>query len=128
VVAGDGSIQMTVQEMSTIVQEQLPIKIAVMSNGYLGMVRQWQDLFMKHNYVDVALHSPDFVKLAEAYGMAAERVDREEEVGPALERANAHPGPYLIDFAVDPEENVYPMVAPGESLDCIIEAPEKVAA
>ena len=127
-IAGDGSIQMTVQELATIVQEGLPLKMAVLSNGYLGMVRQWQDLFMKHNYVDVALHAPDFVKLADAYGIAAERVDREEEVGPALERAAAHPGPYLIDFVVDPEENVYPMVAPGESLDCIIEAPEEVAA
>jgi acetolactate synthase-1/2/3 large subunit len=128
VVAGDGSIQMTVQELSTIVQERLPIRIAVVSNGYLGMVRQWQDLFQKRNYVDVALHAPDFVKLAEAYGISAERVECEEQIGPALARANAHPGPFLIDFVVDPEENVYPMVAPGESLECQIEAPEKVAA
>ena len=128
VVAGDGSLQMTMQELSTVVQERLPIRIAVVSNGYLGMVRQWQDLFQKHNYVDVALHAPDFVKLADAYGISAERVEREEQIGPALARANAHPGPFLIDFVVDPEENVYPMVAPGESLDCMIEAPEKVAA
>ncbi len=128
VVACDGSLQMTLQELSTVVQEGLPIKIAVVSNGYLGMVRQWQDLFQKRNYVDVALHAPDFVKLAEAYGIPALRVDREEEVEPALQCARAHSGPYLIDFVVDPEENVYPMVAPGGSLDCMIEAPEKVTA
>ena len=128
VVAGDGSIQMTMQELSTVVQEGLPIRIAIISNGYLGMVRQWQDLFQKRNYVDVAIHAPDFVKLAGAYGIAAVRVENEEEIGPALERANSHPGPFLIDFVVDPEENVYPMVAPGESLECMIEAPEKVTA
>jgi len=114
--------------LSTVVQEGLPIRIAIISNGYLGMVRQWQDLFQKRNYVDVAIHAPDFVKLAGAYGIAAVRVENEEEIGPALERANSHPGPFLIDFVVDPEENVYPMVAPGESLECMIEAPEKVTA
>ncbi len=128
VVAGDGSLQMTLQELSTVVQEGLPIKIAVIRNGYLGMVRQWQDLFQKRNYVDVAIHAPDFVKLADAYGIAAMRVESEDEVGPALERARAHQGPFLIEFVVDPEENVYPMVAPGESLDCMIESPEQVAA
>ncbi len=128
VVAGDGSFQMTMQELSTIVQEGLSVKIAVISNGYLGMVRQWQDLFQQHNYVDVALHAPDFVKLADAYGISAVRVDNEEDIGLALSRATAHPGPFLIDFVVDPEENVYPMVAPGESLDCIIEVPERTQA
>ncbi len=128
VVAGDGGFQMTMQELSTVVQEGLPIKIAVISNGYLGMVRQWQDLFQQRNYVDVALHAPDFVKLADAYGIPALRVERDEEIGPALRRANEHNGPFLIDFVVDAEENVYPMVAPGESLDCMIEAPEKVTA
>jgi len=128
VVAGDGGFQMTLQELSTIVQEGLSVKVALIRNGYLGMVRQWQDLFQRRNYVDVALHAPDFVKLAEAYGIAAERVAGEDEIGPALERARRHKGPYLIDFVVDPEENVYPMVAPGQSLDCMIEAPEQVAA
>ncbi len=128
VVAGDGGFQMTMQELSTVVQEGLPIKIAVIRNGYLGMVRQWQDLFQQHNYVDVALHAPDFVKLADAYGIAAVRVEKEEDLVPALGRASAHPGPFLIDFAVDPEENVYPMVAPGEGLDCIIEAPGRITA
>ncbi len=128
VVAGDGGFQMTMQELSTVVQEGLSIKIAIISNGYLGMVRQWQDLFQQRNYVDVALHAPDFVKLADAYGITAMRVETEEEIGPALRKANEHSGPFLIDFVVDAEENVYPMVAPGASLDCIIESPEKVAA
>jgi acetolactate synthase-1/2/3 large subunit len=128
VVAGDGGFQMTMQELSTVVQEGLPVKIALISNGYLGMVRQWQDLFQKRNYVDVALHAPDFVKLADAYGIQAVRVESEEEVNLAVERARAHRGPFLIEFVVDPEENVYPMVAPGESLDCMIEAPERVTA
>ena len=128
VVTGDGSIQMTMQEMSTMVQERLPVRIAVINNGYLGMVRQWQDLFQKRNYVDVALQGPDFVKLAEAFGLVSERVEREEEIAPALTRANSHDGPCLIEFVVDPEENVYPMVAPGQSLDSMIMAPEKVTA
>jgi len=92
------------------------------------MVRQWQDLVQRRNYVDVALHAPDFVKLADAYGIPALRVEREEDLASALEQARTCPGPFVIDFVVDPEENVYPMVAPGESLDCMIEAPEQVAA
>ncbi len=127
VVAGDGGFQMTMQELSTAVQERLPIKIAVISNGYLGMVRQWQSLFQKGNYVDVALHTPDFVKLADAYGIPAVRVEREEDVASAIERARSHPGLFLIDFVVDPDENVYPMVAPGESLDCMLQAPAMAA-
>ncbi len=127
-IAGDGGFQMTMQELSTVVQEGLPIRMAIISNGYLGMVRQWQDLFQQRNYVDVALHAPDFVKLAEAYGITAIRVDKEDEIGPALRQANVHNGPFLIDFVVDAEENVYPMVAPGESLDCMIECPQKVVA
>ncbi len=127
VIAGDGGFQMTMQELSTIVQEELPVKIAVISNGYLGMVRQWQALFQKRNYVDVALHAPDFVKLADAYGIPAVRVDQEQDIAAAIVRANAHRGPFLIDFVVDTEENVYPMVAPGESLDRMIQSPDMVA-
>ena len=128
VVAGDGGFQMTMQELSTIVQEGLPVKIAIVNNGYLGMVRQWQDLFCNHNYVDVAIHTPDFVKLADAYGIPAVRVENECDVLPAFDRANAHPGPFLIEFTVEPEENVFPMVAPGQSLDCILEAPQPARA
>ncbi|MBN1855970.1 MAG: biosynthetic-type acetolactate synthase large subunit [Dehalococcoidia bacterium] len=128
VMAGEGGFQMTMQELSTIIQEGLPIKIAVLNNGYLGMVRQWQDMFMAHNLVDVAIHSPNFVKLADAYGISAEKVETPEQVGPAIQRAKNHAGPYLIEFTVDPEENVYPMVAPGQSLSCMIDAPKKVLA
>ena len=86
-IAGDGSLQMTMQELSTIVQEGLPVKIAVLHNGYHGMVRQLQELYCRRNYVDVALHTPDFVKLAEAYGIPAMRVESEQELE---ERWNAH--------------------------------------
>ena len=123
VVDGDGGFQMTMQELSTIVQEGLPVKMAVLSNGYLGMVRQWQEMFCNRNYVDVQLHKPDFVKLADAYGIPAMRVDRVEDVAGALERAKAHPGAFLIDFTVEPEENVFPMCAAGTSLNELIEAP-----
>ena len=126
VIAGEGGFQMTMQELSTVIQEGLPVKVAVINNGYLGMVRQWQDMFMKHNLVDVAIHSPNFVKIADAYGISAEKVDKAEEVGPAIARAKSHVGPYLIEFTVDPEENVYPMIAPGQSLSCIIDAPKPV--
>ena len=128
VVAGEGGFQMTMQELSTIIVEGLPVKIVIINNGYLGMVRQWQDLFQNRNYVDVAIHAPDFVKLADAYGIPAERVERLDDVGPAIARARSHPGPFLLDFTVEPEENVYPMVAPGQSLDCMIETPQPARA
>ena len=125
-IAGDGSLQMTVQELSTIVQENLPIKIAVLHNGYHGMVRQLQELYCRRNYVDVALHTPDFVKLADAYGIPALRVESEQELETALERARTHPGPFLLEFMVEPEENVFPICAPGASLDEMTEAPLSV--
>jgi len=123
VVAGDGSLQMTIQELATITQEGLPVKIAVLNNGYHGMVRQLQEVYCRSNYVDVALGTPDFVMLAKAYGIAGERVEREEEVSLALERARSYPGAYLLEFAVEPEENVLPMCVAGASLDEMIEAP-----
>ncbi|MCR4419580.1 MAG: biosynthetic-type acetolactate synthase large subunit [Clostridia bacterium] len=118
-IAGDGSLQMTVQELATVAQYQLPIKICLLNNGYLGMVRQWQELFYEHRYsqVDISQGGPDYVKLAEAYGITARRVTRPEEVRPALEAALSEPKPYLLDFVVDREENVFPMVPPGGSLD-----------
>ncbi len=124
-ISGDGSFQMTMQELGTIVQERLAVKMAIMNNGYLGMVRQWQDLFYKKNYVATPLSCPDFVKLAGAYNIPAEEVTRREEVVPAIERAMATPGPYLINFVVEPEENVYPMVPPGAALAEQIESPKK---
>jgi acetolactate synthase-1/2/3 large subunit len=122
-IAGDGGFQMTIQELATMVQEKLAVKIAIMDNGYLGMVRQWQELFYSKRYVATPLSCPDFVKVAEAYCVAAERVKRRDDVVPAIKRAMDYNGPYLIDFMVEPEENVYPMVPAGASLTDIIEAP-----
>ena len=122
---GDGSLQMTIQELATVVQENLNIKIAVLNNGYLGMVRQWQDLFYGKRYVATPISCPDFVKIAEAYCIPGLRVKQREEVVPALEQAMAHDGPFLVEFLVEPEENVYPMVPPGASLAEVLEAPKQ---
>jgi len=127
-VAGDGGFQMTLQELATIVQERVAVKIAIINNGYLGMVRQWQELFYKRRYVATPLSSPDFVKIAEAYGIPGLRVKHKEEIVPAIKKAMASEGPYLIDFMVEPEENVYPMVPPGAAIAEIIEQPKKEAA
>jgi len=124
-IAGDGGFQMTIQELATIVQEKIAVKIAIINNGFFGMIRQWQEMFYKKNYVAAVLNNPDFVRIAEAYGLPALRVKRKEEVVPAIEQAMAEPGPFLIDFMVEPEENVYPMVVPGTSLSEVIEEPRK---
>ena len=115
-IAGDGGFQMTIQELATIAQEDIGVKIAIMNNGYLGMVRQWQELFYDRRYTATPLAGPDFVKIAEAYGIAAIRVDSKIEVIPAIQQAMDTPGPFLIDFHIEPEENVYPMVAPGSNI------------
>jgi len=122
---GDGSFQMTMQELATIVQERLAIKIAILNNGYLGMVRQWQELFYGKRYVATPLSGPDYVKIAEAYGIPGLRVTRKEEVAPAVEKAIAEEGAFLIDFRIEPEENVYPMVPAGASLANMLEEPRK---
>jgi len=126
-IAGDGGFQMTIQELATIVQEKTAVKIAIMDNGYLGMVRQWQELFYRKRYVATPLSGPDFVKIAEAYGLGGLMVKRKEEVVPAIKKAMAEPGPFLIDFKIEPEENVYPMVPPGASLAEVLEEPKKEA-
>ena len=120
---GDGSFQMTIQELATIVQEGLGIKIGIINNGYLGMVRQWQQFFFERRYVATPLSGPDFVKVAEAYGIPALRVKCKEEVVPAIEKAMGEEGPFLLDFVVEPEENVYPMVPPGAALAEVLEQP-----
>jgi len=124
-VDGDGSFQMTIQELATIVQERVAVKIAIINNGYLGMIRQWQELFYGKRYVASPLEGPDFIKIAEAYGLPALRVKHKEEVIPAIEQAMAHQGPFLIEFVVEPEENVYPMVTPGATLAQVLEEPKK---
>ncbi len=123
-IAGDGGFQMTMQELATIVQEDIAVKIAIINNSYLGMVRQWQDLFYGRRYAGTKLWNPNFVKVAEAYGISGLKVEKKEEVIPAIEKAMEHPGPFLIDFAVEPEENVYPMVQPGATLAELLETPK----
>ena len=124
---GDGSFQMTIQELATIAQEKAAVKIAIIDNGYLGMVRQWQELFYGRRYVATPLSGPDYVKIAEAYGIPALRVKHREEVVPAVKQAMAEQGPFLIDFVVEPEENVYPMVPPGATLAEVLEEPRAEA-
>jgi len=118
-IAGDGSIQMNIQELATAVKYKLPVNVAILNNGYLGMVRQWQELFYKKRYAGSVLAdaNPDFVKVAEAYGAEGIRVTRAEEVRPALEKAIASPKPFVLDFMVEPEENVFPMVPSGEAIN-----------
>ncbi len=118
---------MTIQELATIAQEKLAVKIAIMNNGYLGMVRQWQELFYGKRYVATPLSCPDFVKIAEGYCIPGLQVTRKEEVVPAIEQAMEHDGPFLLNFVVEPEENVYPMVPPGGSLAEVMEAPREGA-
>ena len=126
-IAGDGGFQMTFHELATLVQEKAAVKIAVLNNSFLGMVRQWQDLFYCKRYVCTPLTGPDFVKLAEAYSIPAVRVKHKSDVIPAIEKAMATEGPFLIDFIVEPEENVYPMVPSGEALSKVLEEPQKEA-
>jgi len=122
-ICGDAGFQMTMQEMAVLVDEQLPVKIAIFNNGYLGMVRQWQQLFYDRNFVSVAVTQPDFVKLADAYGIRGIRVETKSEVIPAIQEARRHKGPILLDFQIDQEENVWPMVPAGAALSETIEAP-----
>ena len=122
-IAGDGGIQMTSQELATVAHENLPVKIALINNGYLGMVRQWQEMFFENHIKEVPIPGPEFVKLAQAYGIPATRVTHQEDVMPALREAQAYDGPYLIEFVVDPSVNLYPMVPPGGSLGDTMEDP-----
>ncbi|MEN8614535.1 biosynthetic-type acetolactate synthase large subunit [Dehalogenimonas sp. THU2] len=126
-IAGDGSIQMTIQELGTIRQENADVKIAILNNGFLGMVRQWQELFYERNYSATPLWCPDFIKIAEAYCIPAQNVTCKADVISAIEKAMATPGPYIINFVVEPEENVYPMVPPGAGIDNILHEPRKEA-
>ncbi len=123
VTVGDGGFQMNIQELATVVQEKLPIKIAILNNGYLGMVRQWQQLFFEGRYSGTPLLGPDFAKVAEAYGMVGITVRDKNEVVSAINEANSIEGPVLLDFVVEQEENVYPMVAPGAPVHDMIRRP-----
>lgn len=119
-IAGDGSIQMNIQELMTAVINKLPINIAILNNGYLGMVRQWQELFYNRRYSYTRMVSPDFIKLAESYGAVGIRVTRKDDVAKAIKKAIATPKTVVLDFVVEPEENVYPMVPAGEAINRMI--------
>jgi len=123
VVAGDGGFQMNIQELATVAQEKLPLKIAILNNGYLGMVRQWQQLFFEGRYSGTPLLGPDFAKVAEAYSIKGLTITEKDQVRPAIEQAMAHDGPVVIDFRVEQEENVYPMVPAGGSISNMIRRP-----
>ena len=117
-VAGDGSIQMNIQELATVVQNKIPVKVVILNNGHLGMVRQWQELFYNRNYSHTNMEAqPDFVKLAEAYGAEGYRISKPEELEDVLRKALTSPNPAFIDVMVEREENVYPMVPAGAAMD-----------
>jgi acetolactate synthase-1/2/3 large subunit len=123
VIVGDGSIQMNIQELATAVQEKSNINICIMNNGYLGMVRQWQQLFYDARYAETPIPSPDYVKLAEAYGLPGYRIAKREEIVPVLEKARAYEGPMLIEFVVEQHDMVYPMVPAGAALHAMLRRP-----
>src|SRR5271169_4342424 len=126
VVAGDGGFQMTLCELATIVQEKININIAIINNGFLGMVRQWQEFFYDKRYVATPLLNPDFAKLGEAYGIRSMTVTERSQVVPSVQAARQHDGPVLINFRVEQEDTVYPMVAAGASLHEMIRRPSKI--
>ena len=128
VVAGDGGFQMNLQELATVVQEEIPLRIVVINNGYLGMVRQWQECFYDGRYSSSALGGPDLVALAGAYGIPGFVVERAEDLEECLDTAQAVAGPVLLDFRVVREENVYPLVPPNAALDELVMAPEAAVA
>jgi acetolactate synthase I/II/III large subunit len=126
VVVGDGGFQMTMCELATIVQENLKINIAIINNGFLGMVRQWQEFFYERNYAATPLLNPDFARLADAYGIHSMTISERSEVVPAVQSAQRHDGPVLINFKVEQEDTVYPMVAAGAALNDMIRRPSPI--
>jgi acetolactate synthase-1/2/3 large subunit len=121
VIVGDGGIQMNIQELATAVQYKIPVKIIILNNGYLGMVRQWQELFYEKRYSQTLLNAnPDFVKIAEAYGAVGVRITKKADVEDALKKAIATDNVVLIDFVVEAEENVYPFVPAGKPIHEIL--------
>ena len=125
-VVGDGGFQMTMCELATAVQEGIAIKVAVINNGFLGMVRQWQQFFYERRYAATPLSGPDFVKLAEAFGIHAQAVRARADVDEAIAAARRHDGPALIDFRVEQEDTVYPMVPAGADLHAMIRRPNPI--
>jgi acetolactate synthase-1/2/3 large subunit len=125
VIAGDGGFQMTMAELATLVQENVKVNVAIINNGYLGMVRQWQEFFYERRYAATPLVNPDFVKVAEAYGLKGRRITRRSEVRAAVDEARAHPGTVVLDFRVEQEDTVFPMVPAGADLHAMIRRPKR---
>jgi acetolactate synthase-1/2/3 large subunit len=121
-ISGDGGFQMNMQEIATMVQEKIPVKMAIFNNGYLGMVRQWQQFFHGRRYSATPIWSPDYVRLAEAYGIAGYRVEHARQIEEAVARALRDPGPALVEFVIEQEANVFPMIPPGATLSEPIES------
>lgn len=119
-IAGDGSIQMNIQELATCVEYNIPVKVCIINNGYLGMVRQWQGHLYNNHFSESCISAPDFVKVAEAYGATGFRVNKEEEIESTLQKAIETPGPVFIDFVVEPLEAVYPWVLAGDPINKIL--------
>ncbi|MDD5070299.1 MAG: thiamine pyrophosphate-dependent enzyme, partial [Candidatus Omnitrophica bacterium] len=119
-IAGDGSIQMNIQELATVAWYNIPVKIIILNNGYLGMVRQWQELFYNRRYSATPLKNPDFVKVAQGYGVKSLLVTKKSEVKKAITDILAHDGPVMADFRIEDEENVFPMVPAGEAINRMI--------
>ncbi len=124
-IAGDGGFQMTAAELSTIVQENIHINVAVINNGFLGMVRQWQEAFYDKNYACSPILSPDFVKLAEAHGLPGAHVTQRRDVTPTVTKSRTGPTAFVINFSVEKEDGVYPMIAPGAALHEMVRRPQK---
>lgn len=122
-VVGDGAFQMTLAELATVAQDAIDVKVAIVNNGYLGMVRQWQQFFYERRYAATPLHNPDFVALAAAYGLRGMAVGTRAEVRPAIEAARSHAGAAIVDFRVEQEDSVYPMVPAGADLHAMIRRP-----
>ncbi|MGH7508438.1 MAG: biosynthetic-type acetolactate synthase large subunit [Gemmatimonadales bacterium] len=127
-ISGDGGFQMNMQEIATMVQEKIPVKMAIFNNGYLGMVRQWQQFFHGKRYSATPIWSPDYVRLAGAYGIAGNRVESLDQLDEAVRAALAEPGPALVEFMIEQEANVFPMIPPGGSLSEPIEGAPLVSA
>jgi acetolactate synthase-1/2/3 large subunit len=120
---GDGGFQMTLQELGTIVQNKLPVKIIILNNNFLGMVRQWQQLFFEKRYSFTELQNPDFIMIGKGFGMEGHKVTQREELTDSIQKMLDHNGPYLLEVVVEKEDNVFPMVPSGASVsDIILEA------
>ena len=115
-ISGDGGFQMNIQELMVITQEKLPVKLVILNNGYLGMVRQWQELFFEKRYAFTEISSPDFITVAKGYGIAGQRVSKREKLAAAIDTMLTEDGAYLLEVCVEKEANVFPMVPSGASI------------